>query len=722
MSKVEFLGHVVSGEGVEMDSRKVTAILDWPVPTNRKELMSFLGLIGFYRKFLKHFSDVAVPLTNLTGREVVWSWGAQEDRAFKQLKSMVCEAPVLVAPDMSKPFRLECDASKFATGAVLLQEQDQVLGFQPIAFISKKLSKHEVNYPMHEKELLAIIRALKEWRCYCHGSKFPISVKTDNKSLTYLETQPHLSERQVRWLQFLADYDLTTDYIPGTTNVVADFLSRRPDLLGAMSVSQVCGDDEILDSCRWGYAKDPFYSGGAAAKHKRLELQPNGLWMHGSRVAVPNDPELRNRILWELHRSTEGGHLGSDKLVALAKRYFWWPGWTVSCRGYAQSCDECQRNKPRNTLPLGTAMPVQSVTHPFQQVSMDLITGLPLSEGYDALVVFVDTFTKYIILVPVLKTCSASDMARVFISHLYSSFGLPEVLISDRDPRFTSGFWQSVFRHLGTKLHMSTAFHPESDGQTERANRTVLEMLRAFLNPRQDNWVSFLPTLQFAYNNSEHASTGFTPFFLNHGRHPHTALSRSVLKDHKYPVAASWLSELQAAWAAAGEAITRAKSKQAKQISQRRTAHEFAVGDLVLLDTLNLSLPASRVRKLSARFVGPFKVLKAVNRNAYKLDLPPSFGRTHPVFNISYLKPYVVDPNADAGSRPAPVLVDGHEEYFIDQILGESKGRGPKRYCVLWKGYQPEDATWVPARNLKDTEALDKWLQLKKSKKSATTL
>lgn len=314
-----------------------------------------------------------------------------------------------------------------------------------------------------------------------------------------------------------------------------------------------------------------------------------------------------------------------------------------------RSCSDCQRNKPRNQLPLGEAMPVLRASYPFQQVPMDLITGISISEGFDALVVFVDTFSKMIILVPDRKKCSAPDLARILIKAVYSRFGLPEVLISDRDPRFTGNFWQSVFRTLGTKLHMSTAFHPESDGQTERANRTVLEMLRALINPKQDNWVSYLPIVEFAYNNSVHASTGFTPFFLNYGRHPHTALARSVSRNVKYPDVADWLKELESARVLAGKTIVRA---QAKQISACRTArNQFSVGDFVLLDTLNLSLPAAQVKKLSARFVGPYKVVKVVNKNAYKLDLPSSFGRTHPVFNISFLKPYVSVPESKGDRR-----------------------------------------------------------------------
>jgi hypothetical protein len=318
-------------------------------------------------------------------------------------------------------------------------------------------------------------------------------------------------------------------------------------------------------------------------------------------------------------------------------------------------------------------------------------------------------FSKMIRVVPVKKAISAPELARLLIRDLYSRFGLPEVFVSDRDPRFTGNFWQSVFRQLGTKLHMSTAFHPESDGQTERANRTLLEMLRGFVGPHQSDWDRKLPILEFAYNNSVHPSTGHTPFFLNYGRHPRTALSLSISKHAIYPAVTEWLRELEVARVDASRHLDRAQEVQSKALSAKRKEHLFNVGDSVLLDSRNLNLPANRVRKLSARYIGPFSVIKVINRNAYKLDLPKSFGRIHPVFNIGLLKPYVPDPFS-RGSRPLPIQVDGHDEYVVDQILSESKGRGPKRYLVLWEGYPSEEATWVSRAMVEDCAAFDAYL------------
>ena len=439
----------------------------------------------------------------------------------------------------------------------------------------------------------------------------------------------------------------------------------------------------------------------------------DGLWYFSDRLAVPSDLELRRRILWEFHRTPDMGHLGADKLYAILRRSFWWPNMARTVRQYVAHCEDCQRNKPRTTLPGGLGMPIPVARIPWEEMQLDFVTGFQESEGFNAIAVFVDRFSKMIIVAPCTKEITAPEVANLFIKYIYSRFGLPKIIISDRDVRFTANFWQQIFKCLGTKLNMSTAFHPQSDGLTERANRTILEMLRSFVNPRQTNWVQLLPLMEFAYNNSVNASTGFSPFYLNYGRHPHTAILRAIGKRKQFPAVDQWLKDLMSVRLEAVKNNLAAQKSQAKAMNKSRKDVSFSVGDKVLLDSINLKLPAHITKKLSARFIGPFTVTAIVNKNALKLDLPKNFGRTHNVFNVGLLKLFLEDPDS-TGQRPLSILVNGQNEFWVDQILGESKGTGPKRYLVLWKGYPPEEASWVNRKVVDPLEAFQKFLDLRK--------
>ena len=225
MAELDFLGHTISGAGIKVDARKVKAILDWPDPSDAHQLRCFLGLAGFYRRFVNRFSHIAAPLTNITGAKATWRWSEVEAKAFAELKHALTTTPVLATPDFAYPFELYTDASQFAIGATLLQDQGN--GLQPIAYESRKLNSAERNYPIHELELLAVIHALRTWRCYLEGSKF--RVNSDHLNLKYLTTQRNLSRRQARWLETLQQFDLDIHYKAGSDNL-AHPLSRRPDL------------------------------------------------------------------------------------------------------------------------------------------------------------------------------------------------------------------------------------------------------------------------------------------------------------------------------------------------------------------------------------------------------------------------------------------------------------------------------------------------------------
>ena len=719
-TEVEFLGHIVGRDGVRMMEDKVQAVAEWPVPKNVRDVRAFLGTAGYYRKFIKDFSRISAPITELTKEKVKFEWTATHQAAFVTLKNAMQSAPVLILPDPKLPFVVHTDASGFAIGAVLMQDHGK--GLQPIAFLSKKMLDAETRYPVHEQELLAIIHALSSWRHYLYGTKF--KVMTDHKSLQYFKTQPVLSGRQSRWKDVIANFDFDIEYIKGEANPVADGLSRRADhssqlfsiaaRRGGSAPLAVSFSTDLAADIVQAARADSVYQ--AALNKRRTADDPiqvkDGRLVRGDRVFVPNDAALQTRIMQECHDSPIGGHLGKEKTIEQVKRRFYWPGMDATIQQYVTTCDACQRNKPSQQSPMGLLKPLPIPDRPWQQVSMDLITALPRSKlGNDAIVVFVDKLTKMVHYVATTTNVTAPKLADIFMREVVRLHGVPESILSDRDPRFTAHFWRAFWTQLGTTLTMSTAYHPQTDGQTERANRTLEEMLRSRVNFQQTDWDEHLAAAELAVNNAVHASTGFTPFYLNFGQEVQLPLDRAIagLRPSANPVAADRISRLQADLTRAQSNIEKAQQRQAKYADQHRREVKFGIGDQVLLSTDHLRMVGSdkRTPKFTFKYLGPFKIKRVVNDNAYELDLPEPL-RIYPVFNANRLKAYQ-DGHVNFPSRPRPhvrpppeVSEDGAEQYEVESILAV-RGSGPRaQFLVKWLGYPDWESTWMKRSELQD--------------------
>ena len=509
--QVEYLGHFISQEGISVDKRKVEVLQKWPTPANISELRSFLGLASYYRKFVSHFFSIASPLTQLLHKDQKYEWNEDREKSFQELKQHLTSAPVLLLPDPTKPFSVAADASDLAIGAVLSQNQGK--GEQPVAYESRKLSPAEINYPIHEKELLAIVHALKLWRPYLEGTKF--TVITDHASLEFIKSQSNLSRRQARWLEVLQFMDFDIKYKPGKTNVVADALSRRPFLNNIGTVFTTLGTPaEIIQAYREdSYFREIFKKlkgeniadAKVIARTKYYELRDELIYLKdGNRLAVPQNKSLITTLLQEHHDSKTAGHFGVDKTYELLSRHFYWPKMIKDVKKYIQSCDICQRNKGSNVAPAGLLQLLDTPTTKWEQITMDFIVQLPpTKQGYDAIFVIVDRLIKRAHFIPIHTSATAPEIAKLFLNVIFKDHGLPRIIVSDRDAKFTSKFWQQLFKELGTTLSMSTSFHPQTDGQTERTNRTLEEMLRSYVNYKQDNWDEYLPLAEFAYNNSK---------------------------------------------------------------------------------------------------------------------------------------------------------------------------------------------------------------------------
>mmetsp|Transcript_11 Transcript_11/g.18 ORF Transcript_11/g.18 Transcript_11/m.18 type:complete len:343 (+) Transcript_11:2918-3946(+) len=327
-------------------------------------------------------------------------------------------------------------------------------------------------------------------------------------------------------------------------------------------------------------------------------------------------------------------------------------------------------------------------------------------------------------LIPMTKSATAVDVFRLLLQHVFSRHGVPIDVVSDRDPRFTSHFWKEIFQLLNTKLSMSTAFHPQTDGQTERMNQTVEQVLRHYLNPQQTNWDTCLPFVEFALNNSVNVATGHTPFFLNYGFHPRIPFQQAFAKDpNMQPMVASateFIDHARRLQAIVPITSVISQNRAKAQADKHRTDIEFHVGDKVLLSTRNLHLASNPTPKFRQRFVGPFTILQRIGNVSYKLDLPATW-TIHPVFHISLLKAFHESPQfpeQQALLRPPPLLIDGHKEWLVDQILDERTTRGKREFFIRWTGFGPEDDSWEPWEFVKDAEALDRWEQTGAAQKS----
>jgi RNase H-like domain found in reverse transcriptase/Integrase zinc binding domain len=499
-------------------------------------------MVNFYRRFIVNCARISRPLIQLTGN-TPFAWDSTTQDAFEQLQQSLCTAPVLRTFDPKLPIVVTTDASGFAIGAVL--EQDEAGARRPVAYFSRTMNPHEQNYHAQEQELLAIVEALRHWRSYLHGQTF--LVQTDHASLQYLTTQDHLTPRQVRWLERLIDFDFKIVHIAGKTNLVADALSRSPDeipsrettnqaiLIDAVRrttpypihstkinlISSLQLQPQNVETLRSEYLADPEF-----AEHFRYPQTPyslrNCLLHFNEKVCVPLGT-IRLSILHDTHDIPSAGHLGVKKTAARLTTTYHWKSLRTTVHDHVKYCDICQRTKNSTQKPLGLIQPLTPPTRKWMSITMDFITPLPKTDrGSAGLFVVVDRLSKLIRIAAPPANVTAPEVARLFHTHVYRNHGLPLEIISERDPIFMSKFWTRLFGMLRVKLRPSSAYHPETDGQTEVFNRKVEEILRCFVNNNQSNWDFLLVDLEFAYNSAPHSSTTLSPFYLTYGLEPHS--------------------------------------------------------------------------------------------------------------------------------------------------------------------------------------------------------
>ncbi|KAL0539556.1 hypothetical protein IC582_023772 [Cucumis melo] len=596
-----------------------------------------------------------------------------------------------------------------------------------VAYGSRQLKSHEQNYPTHDSELAAVVFALKIWRHYLYGEK--IQIFTDHKSLKYFFTQKELNMRQRRWLELVKDYDCEILYHPGKANVVADALSRKVshsaalitrqaplhrDLeraeiavsVGAvtMQLAQLTVQPTLRQMIIDAQSNDPYLVEkrglAEAGQAEGFSISSDGGLVFERRLFVPSDSVIKTELLSEAHSSPFSMHPGSTKMYQDLKRVYWWRNMKREVAEFISRCLVCQQVKAPRQKPAGLLQPLSIPEWKWENVSMDFITGLPRTlRGFTVIWVVVDRLTKSAHFVPGKSTYTASKWAQLYMSEIVRLHGVPVSIVSDRDARFTSKFWKGLQTAMGTRLDFSTAFHPQTDGQTERLNHVLEDMLRACALEFPGSWDSHLHLMEFAYNNSYQATIGMTPFEALYGKCCRSPVCWGEVGEQRL-MGPELVQSTNEAIQKIRSRMHTAQSRQKSYADVRRKDLEFEVGDKMFLKVAPMRgvLRFERRGKLSPRFVGPFEILERIGPVAYRLALPPSLSTVHDVFHVSMLRKYVPDPSHVVDQEPLEIDENlSYTEQPVEVLAREVKTLRNKEIPlvkVLWQNHRVEEATW----------------------------
>ncbi|XP_061376328.1 uncharacterized protein LOC133318356 [Gastrolobium bilobum] len=672
LQAIEYLGHVVDANGVSADPKKISAMLQWPIPKNIKQLRGFLGLTGYYRRFVKG------------------------------LKHAMSHTPVLRLPNFEEIFVLDTDASNYGVGVVLLQ------GEHPISYFSKKLGPRLASASTYIRELYAITTAVKRWRQYLLGSKFII--RTDHRSIKELLSQTIHTTKQQKYLCKLMGYSFHIEYKPGHSNTVADALSRIFDEDAALRVSISEPGFDLLSEIKHQNLHDP----QLLQLHQKLSVHPNsdpdlvireGVLFYKGKYFIGFSSSLIPVLIKEAHSSLIGGHAGVLRTYLRLSATFYWLSMRKHVKEFVQNCHICQQVKYETSKVAGLLQPLPIPEGIFEDLSMDFIVGLPLSKGFTTVLVVVDRMSKFAYFGPLPTSFTASTVATLFCDLVVRIHGFPRSILTDRDQIILSKFWSHLFKLSGTTLRTTSSYHPQSDGQTEVTNRYLEQYLRLFCYEQPRTWCSFLCWAQYHYNSATHSSIGMSPYQAVFGKPPIMIpfYPRGMIKLEAID---TMLQQRNDILVQLKVQLQRAQNRMKIQFDKHHKERSFNVGDKVwarLQPYRQVTVERRANHKLAKRFFGPFEVLRRLGVTAYELQLPLG-SQIHPVFHVSQLKPCVGPlpiiphplPSSAVDNKPVQVPIA-----ILDMRHVSCQGQQLREFLIQWSNSVPEDASWEKEHELR---------------------
>ncbi len=649
--RIIYLGHIVSPKGISPNPKKIEDVLKYPPPKNVSQLRTFLGLANYYRRFVKNFAQLAHPLTELTKKTVTWAWGTKESNSFNALKNKLTTAPILGYPDVAKGYILHTDASEYGVGAVLSQVQESGRGNSPrevvIAYTSKHLLERERRWATVEKELYAIVHAVKAFFGYVYGRE--ITVFSDHKPLEWIMSKKNLTGRLCRWSLSLQQFNLVIKYRPGKANQNADTLSRipvEPSLqtasISLISASKFPSKSEFV----FAQTKDEFCLDLLAKGGGRVDTVKGLITLNG-KIVVPLS--LRSQVIERFHDHRLAGHLGIAKTLGKIKARYIWPRMRQDVYDYIQSCLACVKRKPYGvqTAPL---QPIAPPTFTWQRIAMDVVGPLPETyNGNRYILVMSEYSTRYMIGVA-MPNQKASTVANALIINVILRYGSPTEILTDRGTNFCSKLLREICGRLNIKQTRTTAYHPATDGNVERFNRTMGDMLATTLTKDRHVWDEYFPYVIYVYNTSIHSSTGETPHYLLYGQDPIEAddISSTFARkrcvddqaDHYFKL---WRNAIEMA----KETFRTAQLNQKRfyDVSKTKT-REFTIGDYVVLKDMRLR------SKFDPRWLGPYLVTRRMGNLNYAVKLDGSTDEF--IVHVNRMKPLPRRENTSVNNQNNP--------------------------------------------------------------------